>query len=180
MISTTCIACMGNELAKDDGTGMRIGRILNELVLPAGVSVRFYPQVNLDLIDDLLGTNRLILCDATRTGMAPGTVTVRSWSDVASLSRQPYCCHGIGLPDLIRIAAELDPSKAHFDVQLVGIEAETIDEFGNQFSDSVQAALPLAVTRVLELIGADSPLIELAQMLAHKSVAPDPLGAFGG
>ncbi len=180
MIATTCIACMGNELAKDDGAGMRVGRILSELALPDGVRVQFYPQVNLDLIEDLLGSSRLILCDATRTGIAPGTVTVHSWQAVASLSRQPYCCHGIGLPDLIKIAAELDPSRARFDVQLVGIEAETIDEFGNRFSDSVQAALPLAVTRVLELIGADLALIELAQIAARRLAAPDPLGAFGG
>ena len=153
MATTTCIACVGNELAKDDGAGIRVGQILNARELPAGVVVEFHAQVDLDLIDELLGAPRLILCDATRTGVAPGTVTVRSWQELAGLSRQPYSCHGIGLPDLMKIAAELAPGRTHFDVHLVGIEAETIDEFGNRLSDAVEAALPLAVTRVLELLG---------------------------
>jgi hydrogenase maturation protease len=178
MNGSTCIACVGNELAKDDGIGMRIGRVLNRLPLPEGVYVRFYPQVDLDLIDDILSVDRLILCDATRTGIVPGTVTVCSWQDVASLSRQPTCCHGIGLAELVQIAAELAPARR--DVVLVGVEAETLDEFGNEFSDAVQAALPIAVARVLALVSADANLVALAQATARDLPAPDAMSAFGG
>lgn len=171
---------MGNELARDDGVGMRMGRALERVSLPVGTYVRFYPQVDMDLLDDILAADKLVICDATRFGLEPGTVTVSRWDEVAALSCQPYCCHGIGLQDLVRIAAELTPSTAKWDITLVGVEVQTVDEFGLELSSSVQAALPLAVKRVLELTGAGSDVIEQAVTLASTEPPPDRLLAFGG
>ena len=177
---STCIACVGNELARDDGVGMRIGRILMQVPLPPHITIRFYPQVSLDLIDDLLGAGRFILCDATRTGRRPGTVTVLLWEHVAAFSRQPYCCHGVGLSDLVKIAAELLPADRALNVHLVGIEAETTVEYGVALSRAVQAALPAGLRKVLELAGAPSGLVREAERIARTSAEPCLLSAFGG
>lgn len=180
MAIDVCIACVGNELAGDDGVGMRMGRILQTLPLPPGTQVRFYPQVDLDLIDDLLAARRFVLCDATRTGTAPGTVSILELEDITRFSRQPYCCHGIGLSELVLIATELAPPGWHSDVHLVGVEVQTVDEFGTQLSSAVQAALPDALRHVLNLIGAPAELITLAEVEARNVSAPSPLLAFGG
>ncbi len=171
---------MGNELAKDDGVGMRMGRALERVTLPSDTYVRFYPQIDMDLLDDMLAVEKLVICDATRFGLSPGTITVSRWEELAQLSSQPYCCHGIGLQDLVRIAAELAPSTAKWDIVLVGVEAQTIDEFGLELSATVQAALPLAVKQVLELTGAGNDVIEQALVVAREAPAPDRLTAFGG
>ncbi len=171
---------MGNELAKDDGVGMRLGRALERLTLPSNVFVRFYPQVDLSLLDDLLAVDRLIICDATRFGLNPGSVTVSPWERLADLSRQPYCCHGIGLQDLVRIAAELAPSTTHWEVVLVGIEAQSVDEFGLELSSNVKAALPVAMKHVLELAGASEALVQQALEVARNEPSPEPLHAYGG
>jgi hydrogenase maturation protease len=176
----TCIACVGNELARDDGVGMRVGRILDALPLPHGVYVRFFPQVDMDLIDDILSVRRLIVCDATRLGGPPGSLTVSSWQPIVELSQQPYCCHGIGLAELMRIAAELAPSTVNWDVHLVGIEAQTVDEFGTRLSECVAAALPAAVRHILELIAAPDELVQQAIEAALQAQAPEPLQAYGG
>jgi hydrogenase maturation protease len=157
-----------------------MGRILQQLSLPPRVSIRFYPQVNLDLIDDLLGAERFVLCDATRSGRPPGTVTVLLWEHVAAFSRQPYCCHGVGLSDLIKIAAELRVPGQPLNVHLVGIEAQTLDEFGTQLSEAVEAALSQAVRKVLELVGAPAELACQVERIARKLIGPSPLEAFGG
>ena len=180
MNPSICIACVGNELARDDGVGMRIGRVLREVPLPAGTTVRFFPQVDLDLIDDLLTAKRFVLCDATRTGQIPGTVTVSTWQDLVKFSNQLHCCHGIGLPDLVMIAAELEPINSRWDVHLVGVEAQTVDEFGTHLSDAVQEALPQALRCILNLIAASPELISLAQNAARILPAPSVLRAFGG
>ena len=177
---SSCIACIGNELAKDDGAGMRIGRILQRVRLPGAINVRFYPQIDMDLIDDIIDVQQLVVCDATRFNLAPGTVTVNSWESIAQLSSQPYCCHGIGLADLLRLAAELAPSTAGWRVHLIGIEAETVDEFGLELSPNVQAALPEAVRRVLELVAAPATLIEQAMSAALTVQPPDIMHAYGG
>jgi len=176
----SCIACIGNELAKDDGVGMRIGRVLQQVSLPDGVYVRFYPQIDMDLIDDIIEVQQLVVCDATRFGLAPGTVTVNTWESIAQLSNQPYCCHGIGLSDLLKLAAELAPSTTGWRVHLIGVEAETVDEFGLELSPRVQAALPGAVRRVLELVAAPEPLIEQATRAALSVQPPDLMHAYGG
>jgi hydrogenase maturation protease len=180
MTIDVCIACVGNELAGDDGVGMRMGRILQLLPLPAGTCVRFYPQVDLDLIDDLLAAQRFVLCDATRTGSVPGTVSVLKLEDITQFSRQPYCCHGIGLSELVLIATELGPPDWQWDVHLVGVEAQSVDEFGTELSSPVQAALPDALRHVLRLIGAPEELISVAQAEARRVPAPSALLAFGG
>lgn len=179
-LTSTCVACVGNELARDDGVGMRLGRISRELPLPSSVSVRFYPQVSLDLIDDLLGTQQFVLCDSMRTGQRPGTVAVLPWQPVAALARRPFCCHGVGLSELIAIAAELTPQGQRLTVHLVAVEAETLSEYGTELSHPVHAALPLAVTKVLELIGAAPAVVHRAEHVARTLAAADPLTAFGG
>ncbi len=180
MAIDVCIACVGNELAGDDGVGMRMGRILQTLPLPDSAHVRFYPQVDLDLIDDLLAAKRFILCDATRIGAAPGTVSTFKLEEVTRFSRQPYCCHGIGLSDLVLIATELAPPGWHWDVHLVGVEVQSVDEFGTQLSSAVQSALPEALRHVLNLIGAPDELCALSQSEAHRELVLNALFAFGG
>jgi hydrogenase maturation protease len=176
-LEPACIICLGNELACDDGVGVRMGRILQSLPLPTHVVVRLCPQIDLDLIDHLLTAQRFILCDATRMGLEPGTVTVDDWQFAASLSRQPYCCHGIGLSDLLSIAAELDPDHARWEVHLVGVEAQTIDEFGTRLSDSVEASLPRAISEVLKKLAAPVQLLPFAEAAAKCTRAPSVLDA---
>jgi len=171
---------MGNELAKDDGVGMRLGRILECLALPENAEVRFYPQIDLNLIDDILAAERLVICDATRLGVAPGTVTLWPWESVAELSKRPFCCHGIGLEDLLRIAKELTGRTTSWDIYVLGVEARTVDEYGLELSPEVQAALPSAIQKLLELIYAPADLVQRGVALALALPPPNPLTAFGG
>lgn len=147
------IVCLGNELAGDDGVGIRVGRELSRRPLPAGVAVELVPAVSLDLLDLVLGAESLIFVDATSTGERPGSVRRLSLAEVASLATAPYCCHSLGLPDLMRLAARLAPDAGTPHVTLVGIEAAVIDRFGIALSPPVEAAVPLAVSTVLEILG---------------------------
>lgn len=175
VLQTTRIVCLGNELASDDGIGMRIGRALRRLPLPENVVVRFSPQIDLDLIDDLLSAQQLVFCDATRLGIPAGTVTVHDWRTAASWSNQPYCCHGIGLSDLVALAAELESDVRRWSIHVVGVEAHVTDTFGTRLSESVQAALPKAVREVLGLITASDELLGIAERVAHDMLAPSAI-----
>lgn len=109
--------------------------------------------VSLDLLDLVLGAESLIFVDATSTGERPGSVRRLSLAEVASLATTPYCCHSLGLPDLMRLAARLAPDAGTPPVTLVGIEAAVIDRFGIALSPPVEAAVPLAISMVLEILG---------------------------
>jgi hydrogenase maturation protease len=168
-VGPVSVVCVGNELARDDGVGIRLGRILQRLPLPQHMSVRLCPQIDLDVIDVLLEAERVVLCDATRLGLAPGTITVNDWRYVASQSDKPYCCHSIGLADLIAIAAELAPLDVGREIVLLGVEAETLDEFGTQLSPRVQAALPAALDELLQILQVPQGLREMGASEAGVS-----------
>ena len=57
---TTRIVCVGNELVSDDGLGIRVGRALQRLPLPAGVEVVFAADIGLDLIDTVMSAVRRV------------------------------------------------------------------------------------------------------------------------
>jgi hydrogenase maturation protease len=179
---TTRIVCVGNELVSDDGLGIRIGRVLQGLALPAGVEVVFAADIGLDLIDTVMSTARLVLVDATRTDHPPGTVTILSLDAVSQLAQAPCCCHAVGLPELLRLACHLAPESVPGEVVLVGIEAEVLDQFGTVLSPAVAKALPDAVEEVLTRVGADADLVARgrARAVALADWNPTPLEAYGG
>ena len=178
----TRVVCVGNEFACDDGLGIRIGRVLQELSLPPGVAVHMAADVGLDLIDAVTSTRRMILVDATRSGRPAGTIQTMTEQDVAQLATHPCCCHALGLPELLRLAARLDATPRIRQTVLVGVEAETLERFGTTLSPAVQAALPEAVAMVLELVGAEPELINTGRARALEIARWEPAGleAFGG
>lgn len=178
----TRIVCVGNELACDDGIGIRVGRVLERLPLPASAEVVLAAEVGLDLIEVVLAAHRLILVDATHTGQPPGTVQVMTEGAVSALAQLPCSSHAVGLPELLVLAARLEPHREPAQVALVGVEAAVLDRFGTELSPAVQTALPTAVAQVLELLGAAAELIALGREHAARFAAWEPaaLEALGG
>ena len=81
------ILCLGNELVSDDGVGIRVGRVLAQLPLPAGVTVEFQLGIGLELMDSLRPAEELIIVDAAQTGAPPGTCHITELDVEANLYR---------------------------------------------------------------------------------------------
>ena len=178
----TRIVCLGNELVCDDGVGIRIGRALQELELPEHVAVVMAADVGLDLIDAVASSDRLVVVDATRTGRPPGTIHVMSEGAVSGLAQTPCCCHAVGLPELLRLAAHLNPERHAPEVVLIGVEAEVLDQFGTALSPVVRQALPEAAARVLAAVGAREETVARGKLKAAALAdwEPTALEAYGG
>jgi hydrogenase maturation protease len=169
---SVCVLCVGNPIARDDGLGIRVARILADATLPPGVTIEERPNLGLDLVDLLRSHDRLVIVDAMSTGAQPGACRVLDASQAADLASVPYCCHAIGLAELLRIAARLDPEAAAHRVLLVGVEAAVLHEFGTALSPPVRQALPEAVAVVLRLVGAEPGAVAAA--VDKAGGAPDP------
>lgn len=178
----TRILCVGNELVCDDGVGVRVGRVLLELPLPPEVAVWLAPPVGLDLLDLVRFRGRLVLVDATRTGKQPGTVSLFAASEMEEWAQAPACCHLLGIPELLRLAHELEPMTTPDSVVLVGIEAEDLEHFGIELTAPVRAAIPAAVKEVLAILGADAELLRRGSEAAARAQTwvPSVLEAHGG
>ncbi len=146
------VVCVGNELAADDGVGIRIGQELAALQLPRGVRVRCVQELGFDLLDALTQAGRLVIVDAASTGRPPGTCFELQPAELEEVAASTQCGHALGLGALLRLARRLEPNRALAEVYLVCVEGETFTGYSTELSPQVAAAIPEAVDHVLRLV----------------------------
>ena len=123
-----------------------------------------------DLLSHWDGADLVVVVDATRSGLAPGTVSLieldqegsgleiesrseqgtdagTSW--VAVGHRSPSSSHGLGLANVLRLARALDRAPAK--VMVCGVEGEDFGP-GSELSPAVAAAVDKAAVVVFELV----------------------------
>jgi len=149
----TLVLGIGNTLLTDEGVGVHAIQFLkthyanlpNTEYLDGG-TLSFTLAVPLEEAD------RLIVIDAAQLNDEPGSVRAFVGADMdAFLNQQKKCSvHEVSLIDLITIARlteQLPKRRA-----LIGIQPKNID-WGEQPTAVVQAAIPLAVCKTVDLIG---------------------------
>jgi hydrogenase maturation protease len=154
----TRILCLGNELVRDDGLGIRIGRILGALPLPSDVRVELAPHLGFDLLDAVAGADRVILVDAMSTGRPAGTCITLEGQAVERYSAGASLSHTLSVAELMALARKLAPERPEATLHFVGVEGLDFADYGTTLSPQVEAAMPAAVDAVLCLIGADDAL----------------------
>jgi hydrogenase maturation protease len=145
-IPRVVVAGVGSEFRRDDGAGPAVARLTAE---EAPATRDIGPIVNpLDLLGRWDDADLAVVIDAVCSGARPGTVCV---VDLTTLSPGPgpTSTHGISLSGVLRLAQAVDQAPAR--VVVVGIEG---DDFGRGMglSPAVEAAIPVAVRRVVDLI----------------------------
>lgn len=147
------IGC-GNEWASDDAVGLRVIRSLKETAadrLPDGVELIEAGTPGLNLLDLWDGCDRAILVDAVRSGSPPGTVHCFEASLLPPRDAMPVSSHGVNIIDAVELARLLGRLPRHLTV--VGVEILSEAPFHTGLTPEVEAALPLACERVLEIAG---------------------------
>lgn len=147
------VAGLGSQYRRDDGAGPLVAA---RAVEEAGIGRDIGPMTDpLDLLGVWDGAELAVVVDAVRSGAAPGTVhEVELAGDTAAGAPADRSAmtstHGIGLAGVLRLARAVGHAPGR--VVVVGIEGEDFSR-GTGLSPAVGAALPVAVQRVVELIG---------------------------
>lgn len=146
----TAVLGIGNSLLTDDGAGIHAlerfaqGNTDEDIVCLDGGTV------GLALLDRLSDLDGLLVLDAMRLGLAPGTVTVLQGDAMdAHLRQQHGSVHEVGLSDLLdalRLRRDLPERRA-----LIGIEPEELG-WGTWPTPAVAASLPEAVEEARKLL----------------------------
>jgi len=159
MIATSAVrvvvAGFGSEYRRDDG----VGTLVAERATAQMPSSHFVGPLSdpLDLLGEWNGADLVIVVDAVHSGAPVGTLQTIEMDvenlanmdvDVESVAGESST-HGLGLVAVLRLARALDQAPRRLIV--VGIEGERFD-VGEGLSDLVEAAVPDAVQRVVELI----------------------------
>lgn len=178
---STRILCIGNELVRDDGVGIRIGRVLAALPLPDGVAVELLPQLGLDLLETVSGADHIVLVDAMHTGRPVGSCVTLDGPAIEGHSAGTSASHSLGIVELMGLARKLAPQRPSASLHLVGVEGGAFAEYGTALSPEVAAAIPVAVEAVLRLVGAGGALLAQAAELSlremHRAPSIDDLNA---
>lgn len=107
----------------------------------------------LDLLGEWDGAELAVVVDATRSGLAPGTISVLDLGlESTILTQRPResSTHGIGLAGALRLARAV--GRAPSRTVVVGIEGGDFSR-GTNLSPAVEEAVDEAVACVAELVG---------------------------
>lgn len=156
---------VGNILLGDEGIGIRVVEELeNRFSFPEEIMLLDGGTAGIELLRYIEGRDLLIVIDAMRAGLAPGTVFKVEGDDVAKRFMTKISPHQIGLSDLL--AAGILTDQIPKQILLFGVEPEQL-ETGIALSDCVEASLEKIIGAIFD---------ELAQA---GYAAPVPLPAPG-
>jgi len=153
----TLVLGLGNPIVSDDSVGLRVAAELRSHL--AG-----NPEIEVDedywgglrLMERMIGYDRAVVIDAIQTGALPGTIHRLRTDDLPT--QRSTSAHDASLPTALALGRQagvhLPPDEA---VVLVAIEVADILNFGEQLTPEVEAAIPPAVTLVMEILQAGAP-----------------------
>jgi hydrogenase maturation protease len=147
----TTILGIGNCLLRDEGIGIHVLKALKaQLTDDTALSLIDGGTLSFTLATEIEASDRLVVIDAAQLGEEPGTVRCFIGDEMDSfLGSCKRSVHEVGLLDLFdiaRLTQTLPGQRA-----LVGIQPASV-EWGEEPTDAVAAAIPVAVQKVNELL----------------------------
>jgi hydrogenase maturation protease len=143
---------LGNPILSDDGVGTAVAHELESRIDPRAATVIEASLGGLNLLDLLVGYERVIIVDAIKTGGGrPGQVYRL---DPAALpgTRHTGSAHDINLVTALELGKKLNlemPSK----IDVFAIEVAETESFGDICTPAVAAAIPVCADMILEELG---------------------------
>lgn len=137
----TLIVGVGNPILSDDGVGIYAARMLLERGLP-GVSIEELPASGLELLDMVMGYDRVVIIDAIQTsGGVPGDHYVLREDDFER-TVHGSSPHGINIATALAMGRKIVPDKMPKEVFFVAIEAEDLTNVREGLTPKVSEKLP--------------------------------------
>jgi hydrogenase maturation protease len=152
----TLVIGLGNPILGDDGVGWRVvEEIARKTADRNDVEVDTISLGGLSLMERLTSYERVILVDSLFSGQKPiGTVSLFLLNELPDLSSgHTTAVHDTSLRNALSVGRSMEiPLPRDEDVHIVAIEAEKVYDFSETLSPPVEAAVPIAVEAVLQLI----------------------------
>jgi len=147
---STLVLGIGNPILSDDGVGIHVARMLGDMDLPDVTVDELYAS-GLELLDAVLGYDRVVIVDAIKTGkVQPGECIILQEEDFVR-TVHGSSPHGINVATALAMGRKLCPKRMPREIVFVAIEAEDLVNVSEELTERVASALP----RVLEKIKKD-------------------------
>jgi len=146
----TLVLGMGNPILRDDRIGLRVLEELEGLFFDSDVTLRTSTLAGMNLLECLIGFDRVILVDGIQTGGEPGSVYRLSPRDFVARHALPHL-HNIDFFRALTLARGLLPDMPN-DVVIIGIEVKDVSTFGEDLTPEVERSVPQAVGQILQIV----------------------------
>jgi hydrogenase maturation protease len=155
------IVGLGNEIASDDGVGLRAADALaTEFSDRDDVEVVSLPWAGFALLDVLRDRKRAVLIDSLATGARPPGTVVRLGEGDFSGSVRLNSFHDINYPTAMALGRSMGWEMPE-EVAIWGVETATTDEFGEELTPEVAHAVGVVTNQVAAFInGTDAAIDE--------------------
>ncbi|MBN1189660.1 MAG: hydrogenase maturation protease [Dehalococcoidales bacterium] len=145
---------IGNTLLGDDGAGVLAVRRAAGLIDFSDVYFKETSAAGLNLLDLIIGFDRLIVVDAVLTDKSrKGSILCIQPGDLI-LPENAVSIHSCGLNAALALAGKIPEARVPRQVSIIGIGIGQVDYVSEDLSPEVKAALPTAVNRLLDEIAA--------------------------
>jgi hydrogenase maturation protease len=161
----TIVIGLGNPILGDDGVGWRVLDEVESLVGAARLAGRPLPDIDFErlgvgglrLMEFLTGYDTAILVDAAEFPDRPiGEVRACSFDDLADYAAGHLDSdHDASLRTALALGRRLGAALPS-SIQAVTVQAHRTDEFSEELSSEVAAAVPVAAAAVVELLAGES------------------------
>jgi hydrogenase maturation protease len=141
----TLVVGVGHPFRRDDSIGPRLAEACRNWAIE-GVCAHSHYGEGTDLMERWAGFERVIVADATCSGIAPGAIRV--WDAIAAplpANLFPKGSHLFGVAEGIELARRL--GRLPREMVVIGIEGEDFSS-GEDLTPAVAAALPAALAEI--------------------------------
>jgi hydrogenase maturation protease len=140
---------IGNILWADEGFGVRVVQAMQQFYeFPASVSLLDGGTQGLGLIPYVQEADILVIIDAVDFNLAPGTLAeLRDHEVPAYLGAKKMSLHQISFQEVLALSQLLGNSPER--LFLVGVQPETLEDYGGSLSRLVKAQMQPAIERII-------------------------------
>jgi hydrogenase maturation protease len=149
----TLVLGIGNTLLGDDGAGVLVVRQAAKLINSPDVCFKETGAAGLNLLDLIIGFDRLIVVDAVSADDRDTGLILRTGPESFSRSENAISMHSCGLNAALTLAGKMYRDEVPRQVSIIGIGIQQVDIVTESLSPEIEAALPQAVRAVIEEIG---------------------------
>lgn len=159
----TVVIGLGNPILTDDSVGIKVSRVIRDLLtdqheITQGsdtIDVKEVYAGGIRLMDAMTGYDQACVVDAMMTGrFKPGEVTEFDLDKLCG-TRNMVCTHDTNLSTALALGRMLNihlPST----IKIWGVEAFDVTSFGEQLTDEIERAVPVAVNAILRELNIDT------------------------
>lgn len=144
---------LGNPILGDDGVGWEVAERVREKTTGLPVDIECLAVGGLRLMEFMIGYQDAIVIDSLTSWENPvGQITSFPLENMPDLTAgHTTSTHDTSLQNALEMGRSMGFSLPKR-VMVVGIEAHQVYDFSEQLSEPVEAAVPLAVERVINLL----------------------------